>query len=100
MEGSQKRAPVWKGGREQRAPVWKGEREQRAPVWKGEREQRAPVWEGEREMVNGSRVVVTGTGAMTSLGHATRETWEAVKAGRSGVRRVQACDPSGMPGQV
>ena len=38
-------------------------------------------------MVNGSRVVVTGTGAITSLGHTTRETWEAVKAGRSGVRR-------------
>src|SRR5438309_11996601 len=89
MEGSQKRAPVWKG-----------EREQRAPVWKGEREQRAPVWKGEREMVNGSRVVVTGTGAITSLGHTTRETWESVKAGRSGVRRVQAFDPSGMPSQV
>ncbi|TMF31494.1 MAG: beta-ketoacyl-ACP synthase II [Chloroflexi bacterium] len=51
-------------------------------------------------MVNGSRVVVTGTGAITSLGHTTRETWEAVKAGRSGVRRVQAFDPSGMPSQV
>src|SRR3989454_11343900 len=51
-------------------------------------------------MVNGSRVVVTGTGAITSLGHTTRETWEAVKAGRSGVRRGQAFDPSGMPSQV
>jgi len=28
-------------------------------------------------MVNGSRVVVTGTGAITSLGHTTRETWAA-----------------------
>jgi 3-oxoacyl-[acyl-carrier-protein] synthase II len=51
-------------------------------------------------MVNGTRVVVTGTGALTSLGHTTRETWEAVKAGRSGVRRIQAFDPSGSPSQV
>jgi 3-oxoacyl-[acyl-carrier-protein] synthase II len=51
-------------------------------------------------MVNGTRVVVTGTGALTSLGHSTRETWEAVKAGRSGVRRIQAFDPSGSPSQV
>src|SRR5438270_14060032 len=51
-------------------------------------------------MVNGSRVVVTGTGAITSLGHTTRETWEAVKAGRSGIRRIQAFDPSSTPSQV
>lgn len=51
-------------------------------------------------MVNGTRVVVTGTGALTSLGHSTRETWEAVKAGRSGVRRIQAFDPAGSPSQV
>src|SRR5436853_4330525 len=53
-----------------------------------------------RRMVNGTRVVVTGTGAITSLGHTTRETWEAVKAGRSGTRRVQAFDPSSAPSQV
>src|SRR6266566_1020619 len=80
MEGSQKRAPVWKGERESRSEPRCG---------------KASV-----NMVNGSRVVVTGTGAITSLGHTTRETWEAVKAGRSGVRRVQAFDPSGMPSQV
>src|SRR5438128_12472496 len=51
-------------------------------------------------MVNGSRVVVTGTGAITSLGHTTRETWEAVKAGRSGIRRGPAFDPSATPSQV
>jgi len=51
-------------------------------------------------MVNGTRVVVTGTGAITSLGHTTRETWEAVKAGRSGIRRVSAFDPSATPSQV
>ena len=47
-----------------------------------------------------SRVVVTGTGTVTSLGHSTRTTWESVKAGRSGVRRIEAFDPSGNPSQV
>src|ERR1700716_740669 len=51
-------------------------------------------------MLNGTRVVVTGTGTITSLGHTTRETWEAVKAGRSGIRRIQAFDPSATPSQV
>jgi 3-oxoacyl-[acyl-carrier-protein] synthase II len=51
-------------------------------------------------MLNGTRVVVTGTGSITALGHNTRETWESVKAGRSGVRRIQAFDPSATPSQV
>jgi len=53
-----------------------------------------------RSVVNGTRVVVTGTGSITALGHSTRETWEAVKAGRSGIRRIQAFDPSSTPSQV
>ncbi|MDQ6884239.1 MAG: beta-ketoacyl-ACP synthase II [Candidatus Dormibacteraeota bacterium] len=51
-------------------------------------------------MVNGTRVVVTGTGTITSLGQSTRETWEAIKAGRSGIRRIHAFDPTGNPSQV
>ena len=51
-------------------------------------------------MVNGRRVVVTGTGAITALGHDTRATWEAVKAGQSGIRRIQSFDPSETPSQV
>ncbi len=51
-------------------------------------------------MLNGTRVVVTGSGAITALGHTTRETWEAVKAGKSGVRRIQSFDPSATPSQV
>jgi 3-oxoacyl-[acyl-carrier-protein] synthase II len=51
-------------------------------------------------MVNGTRVVVTGTGAITALGHTTRETWEAVKAGRSGIRRIDAFDASATPSQI
>jgi 3-oxoacyl-[acyl-carrier-protein] synthase II len=51
-------------------------------------------------LINGTRVVVTGTGSITSLGHSTRETWESVKAGRSGIRRITAFDPSATPSQV
>ena len=51
-------------------------------------------------MVNGTRVVVTGTGMLTALGHSTHKTWEQIKAGRSGTRRIQAFDPSAMPSQV
>jgi len=51
-------------------------------------------------VLNGRRVVVTGTGAITALGHSTRETWEAVKAGQSGIRRIQSFDPSDTPSRV
>ena len=51
-------------------------------------------------MVNGTRVVVTGSGTITALGQTTRETWEAVKAGKSGIGRIQAFDPSATPSQV
>jgi 3-oxoacyl-[acyl-carrier-protein] synthase II len=40
------------------------------------------------------RVVVTGIGAVTSLGASAHETWEAVKAGRSGVDYITAFDSS------
>ena len=53
-----------------------------------------------RRMVNGTRVVVTGTGTLTSLGLGTLRTWEQVKAGRSGTRRIEGFDASGMPSQV
>src|SRR5438876_9347120 len=53
-----------------------------------------------RRMVNGTRVVDSGIGPITALGHPARETSEAVKAGRSGIRRVQAFDPSAMQSKV
>ena len=34
------------------------------------------------------RVVVTGLGAMTGLGHSVDETWKNLLAGKSGVRRI------------
>lgn len=38
------------------------------------------------------RVVITGMGALTPVGHTVAETWEALKAGRSGVTRITAFD--------
>jgi 3-oxoacyl-[acyl-carrier-protein] synthase II len=40
------------------------------------------------------RVVVTGLGAVTPLGNDVPSTWEGLVAGRSGVRTVEAFDPS------
>jgi 3-oxoacyl-[acyl-carrier-protein] synthase II len=40
------------------------------------------------------RVVITGMGAITSVGHSLAETWEALKAGRSGIGRITLLDPT------
>jgi 3-oxoacyl-[acyl-carrier-protein] synthase II len=44
--------------------------------------------------VNGRRVVVTGMGAVTALGNTVESTWAGLVAGRSGIRTIQAFDPS------
>ncbi len=41
-----------------------------------------------------TRVVITGLGAITPLGHDVPATWEALKAGRSGIRTVTRFDPT------
>ena len=46
------------------------------------------------------RVVVTGIGCMTSLGHDTPTFWEALTKGRSGIRRVTRFDPADFPSKV
>ena len=46
------------------------------------------------------RVVVTGLGAVTPLGHDARSTWEAAVAGRSGVDWIRAFDPSDYPVRI
>jgi 3-oxoacyl-[acyl-carrier-protein] synthase II len=45
------------------------------------------------------RVVITGLGAITPLGHDVPSTWEALKAGRSGIRRITSFDPSDLATQ-
>lgn len=46
------------------------------------------------------RVVVTGMGVISPLGHDVETLWEALLAGRSGVRRVESFDASEFPTQI
>ncbi len=46
------------------------------------------------------RVVVTGMGAITALGPDVASTWDSLVAGRSGVRRIEAFDPSRLTSQM
>ncbi len=42
------------------------------------------------------RVVVTGMGAITPLGHTVEDTWKAALAGESGIGPITQFDPSGV----
>ncbi len=42
------------------------------------------------------RVVVTGVGAVSALGHDARDFWEALTAGRSGIGPIQLVDPAAL----
>jgi 3-oxoacyl-[acyl-carrier-protein] synthase II len=44
--------------------------------------------------------VLTGIGAITPLGMSAPETWAALLAGRSGIRRIESFDPSALPVQI
>ncbi|HEX2276638.1 MAG TPA: beta-ketoacyl-ACP synthase II [Candidatus Tectomicrobia bacterium] len=46
------------------------------------------------------RVVITGIGAVTPIGHTREGLWQGVLRGKSGVRRVRAFDTSGYRSQV
>lgn len=46
------------------------------------------------------RVVVTGVGLLTSLGHDVPATWEKLLAGENGIRRIRCFDPSGLDAQI
>jgi len=46
------------------------------------------------------RVVVTGLGLVTPLGTGVQKTWDAVCAGKSGIRRIEKFDPSPFPCQI
>ncbi len=51
-------------------------------------------------MVNGTRVVVTGIGALTPVGNDVTTTWENLKVGRSGIARITHFDPSNLTTQI
>jgi len=46
------------------------------------------------------RVVVTGLGAITPIGHSVPEFWEGLLAGRSGVRLITEFDTSAYPTRI
>jgi len=46
------------------------------------------------------RVVVTGLGALTPLGHNMAETWENATAGNTGIGRITRFDPTGYRSQI
>jgi 3-oxoacyl-[acyl-carrier-protein] synthase II len=46
------------------------------------------------------RVVITGLGAVTPVGRDASSTWEGLKSGRSGVRRIDFYDVSSFPVQI
>ena len=49
---------------------------------------------------SGRRIVVTGTGLITALGHNAADNWAALIAGRSGVRRISLFDASAYDSKV
>jgi 3-oxoacyl-[acyl-carrier-protein] synthase II len=46
------------------------------------------------------RVVVTGMGVLSALGNTVASTWEGLLAGRSGIRTIEAFDPSRLTSQM
>lgn len=46
------------------------------------------------------RVVITGLGAVSSVGNTAEETWQAVKAGKSGASRITLFDAADFPVQI
>ena len=51
-------------------------------------------------MNSDQRIVITGMGALSPLGHSCKETFDALVAGRSGISRVSLFDPSKLSCQV
>ncbi len=55
-------------------------------------------------MLNGfthpRRVVITGMGCVTPLGIGREAFWQALVAGKSGIRRIETFDPSSFPVQI
>ena len=49
---------------------------------------------------NKRRVVVTGIGTLTSLGHDVTTFWQSLSQGRSGISRVTRFDPTDFPSKV
>src|SRR5918999_428132 len=53
-----------------------------------------------RALTRPRRVVITGMGCVTPLGIGREAFWHGLVTGKSGVRRIQAFDPSSFPVQI
>ncbi len=53
-----------------------------------------------KKLDDGERVVVTGLGAITPIGHSVPEFWENALAGRSGVKLITEFDTSAYPTRI
>ena len=51
-------------------------------------------------MNSDQRIVITGMGALSPLGHSCKETFDALVEGQSGISRDSLFDPSKLPCQV
>ncbi len=51
-------------------------------------------------MLERARVVITGMGIAAPLGCEVEGYWQAIKEGRSGIRRIERFDPSPLPVQI
>ncbi len=51
-------------------------------------------------MTDKRRIVITGIGALTSLGLSVNETWENLIAGRSGVDKISRFDAQDLPSRI
>ena len=49
---------------------------------------------------NRCRVVVTGLGILSSVGIGKKKYWEALKAGRSGIKPITAFDAETFPSKI
>ncbi len=45
-------------------------------------------------------MLITGLGIVSPLGCDLQSVWEQLSAGRSGIRRIEAFDPEGLPSQI
>ena len=50
--------------------------------------------------MSGRRVVITGTGAITSIGHNVREIWENALSGTSGIGRITRFETDQFPSKI
>ncbi|MEP6754653.1 MAG: beta-ketoacyl-ACP synthase II [Chthonomonadales bacterium] len=49
-----------------------------------------------RQLEDSERVVITGTGVVTSLGFGTEDLWASILAGKSGVSKIESFDTAGL----